>query len=82
MTDDRDNDRNNQEKVGWIVSWKASSYNYFCLRLESTFNTQSAFSVYYSVPVVFSLWSTFYTDYRLDSQLHIAHPVAAVQIWD
>ena len=28
MTDDRDNDRNNQERVPWELRQKASSYNY------------------------------------------------------
>ena len=28
MTDDRDNDRNNQERVSWELRQKASSYNY------------------------------------------------------
>ena len=29
MTDDRDNDRNNQERVSWELRQKASSYNYY-----------------------------------------------------
>ena len=29
MTDDRDNDRNNQERASWELRQKASSYNYY-----------------------------------------------------